>query len=107
MYSLKANILINDQGDVCITDFGLSRILECSGFTTRPGGTLRWMALELIPVDDADRRVTTYTDVWAFAMTVLEVRRRPMLRYDQSRLNVFVVNRSLLDLSLSITSKTT
>lgn len=53
-------------------------MLEATGFTTKSiGGTCRWMARELIaPADDEDDstpRVTTESDVWAFAMTVLEV----------------------------------
>ena len=63
-----------------MADFGLSRTLQKTGFTT-PGlgvGTLLYMAPELMPrTDDEDEpspRVTQETDVWAFSMTVLEVR---------------------------------
>ena len=42
-------------------------------------GTFRWMAPELFAVDDDDDenlpQLTTCTDVWSFAMTVLEARR--------------------------------
>jgi serine/threonine protein kinase len=70
---------VNDKHEAVLTDFGLSRILETSGFTNKlTGGTCRWMAHELIaPRDDDDDYsppVTTATDVWAFAMTVIEVR---------------------------------
>jgi len=73
-----SNILINDQGEANITDFGLSRILEVSGFTTKTAaGTYRYMAPELYSVceeEDADApRVTVATDVWAFSMTVVEI----------------------------------
>jgi serine/threonine protein kinase len=71
----KTNILINDREEACLSDFGLSRVLECSGFTTGPGGSARWMAPELIItgyVSEAPR-VTNETDVWAFAMATLEV----------------------------------
>jgi len=77
----QSNILVNDDQDACISDFGLSRILEVTGFTTTSvGGTCRWMARELIappePEDEEEStpRVTTESDVWAFAMTVLEVK---------------------------------
>ena len=40
---------MNDEREACITDFGLSRILGESGFTTKSvGGTHRWMAPELL-----------------------------------------------------------
>jgi len=77
---LKAvNILIDDDGSAVITDFGLSRILSERGFTTEDiGGSVRWMAPELlIPPKCADGSeelaVTFASDVWAFAMTVIEV----------------------------------
>ena len=73
---------MNDAGEACISDFGLSRILETSGFTTKAGGTCRWMAYELIvPPDNYEEdeeeeyvpQPTIASDVWAFAMTALEV----------------------------------
>ncbi|KAH7909351.1 kinase-like domain-containing protein [Hygrophoropsis aurantiaca] len=71
-----SNILINDRGKACITDFGLSRILETAGFTTKNlKGTTRYIALELITHDSHDiaPRLTIETDVWAFGMTGLEI----------------------------------
>jgi serine/threonine protein kinase len=36
----QSNILVNDMGEAQLTDFGLSRVLEFSGFTTKSvGGT--------------------------------------------------------------------
>lgn len=75
----QVNVLISDDGAACLSDFGLSRILQTSGFTTKNvAGTYRWMALELLdPVvrDDgeSDCLATTASDVWALAMTILEV----------------------------------
>ncbi|TFK44943.1 kinase-like domain-containing protein [Crucibulum laeve] len=76
-----SNILVNDQQQATLTDFGLSRMLETSGFTTKTvGGTCRWMAYELLaPCEDDDDDeeftppLTTESDVWAFGMTVLEI----------------------------------
>jgi len=79
-----SNILIDDNGEVRLTDFGLSRILQTSGFTTKTAsGTLRYMAPELVEIceesaeeeeeEESAPRVTVGTDVWAFGMTVTEV----------------------------------
>jgi len=72
------NILVNDEHKACISDFGLSRILEASGFTTTSvGGTYRWMAYELIAYEFdglSVPKITKATDTWAFGMTVVEVR---------------------------------
>ena len=70
---------MNDTHEACLADFGLSRVLGESGFTTTSvGGTSRWMACELITSFNEEGenvpQVTTAGDVWAFAMTVLEVR---------------------------------
>ncbi|KAF7968619.1 hypothetical protein HWV62_30013 [Athelia sp. TMB] len=73
----SSNILINDEREASISDFGLSRLLQYTGFTTKVvGGTYRWMAFELVnPENDEEEEpaITTATDVWAFAMTVLEI----------------------------------
>jgi len=74
-----SNILVNDEYEACITDFGLSRVLGESGFTTKSiCGTCRWMACELITPSNEEEeetipQITTATDVWAFGMTVLEI----------------------------------
>jgi serine/threonine protein kinase len=72
---------VNDWHDACISDFGLSRILEAEGFTTKSvGGTSRWMAYELVaPPEEGEEeehipQVSAATDIWAFGMTALEVR---------------------------------
>jgi len=72
------NILINDDGEASVIDFGLSRTFHVTGVTTQTGpGTPRFMAPELISlVEDEDEvitRVTKKTDVWAFGMTVIEI----------------------------------
>jgi serine/threonine protein kinase len=74
----QTNILVNDKHEACLADFGLSRVLGESGFTTTSvGGTSRWMACELIMSSNEEGnvpQVTAASDVWAFSMTVLEVR---------------------------------
>lgn len=72
----QQNILIDDNGSAVISDFGLSRILEESGFTPpNVCGTIRWMARELLIPDDETivSLVTESSDVWAFGMTSIEV----------------------------------
>jgi len=95
------NILVNDKHDACITDFGLSRILDVSGFTTQTvKGTYRWMAYELLAYELLGRavpRITAASDIWAFGMTVLEVLtgRLPFYRlYSDSAVIISVVNGS-------------
>ncbi|KAH0829093.1 kinase-like domain-containing protein, partial [Lanmaoa asiatica] len=78
--SLQGNILISDGGQAVLADFGLSIVLEMSGFTTKnTPGTLRYMAPELLAesTTSAATRPTTATDVWAFGITATEVRLGP------------------------------
>ena len=67
---------MDDGHRACIADFGVSRILGEPGFTTNSVcGTYRWMAYELLASGgESIPQVTAASDVWAFGMTVLEVR---------------------------------
>lgn len=67
-----SNILINDNGDVHLADFGLSCIMGSSELTTKAAaaGTYRYMAPELF---NEIAKTTQATDVWAFAMTAIEI----------------------------------
>ncbi|EUC67019.1 tyrosine kinase domain protein [Rhizoctonia solani AG-3 Rhs1AP] len=72
---LKAyNILVSSTGIIKITDFDYSIFPECSlvfSATTRVGGgTLRWMAPELVLEENPPQR-NTKTDVYALGMTLL------------------------------------
>jgi serine/threonine protein kinase len=103
-YQLQSNILIDDDGAAAIADFGLARVLQMSDFTSKTAspasGNLthivheqsatcegeefnpvttdgwRWKAFELMTasLEETTTRVTIETDVWAFSMTVIEVR---------------------------------
>ncbi|CAE6395557.1 unnamed protein product [Rhizoctonia solani] len=73
---LKAcNILVSSTGILKITDFDYSIFPECSlmfSATTRMGGgTLRWMAPELL-LDEACPQRNIKTDIYALGMTFLE-----------------------------------
>lgn len=69
-----------------LSDFGLSWILDGlpSGHTSsaKPGGTLRYLAPELVGGSDPDEHVypTTKSDVFAFACTCVQVGKMPPLR---------------------------
>ncbi|KAF8502442.1 ras guanine nucleotide exchange factor domain-containing protein [Gautieria morchelliformis] len=76
-----ANILISDTEAACITDFGLSVILEEEGemqSTQTPDnhGNSRWMAPELIKpelIGLSAVKPNKATDVWSYGMLCLEI----------------------------------
>lgn len=72
----KANILINNDHEACLADFGLVMSLQVSAtVTTTLKGTLRWMAPELLKSSDPEGGVPTRaSDVYALAMVFYEVR---------------------------------
>ncbi|KAK7029781.1 kinase-like domain-containing protein [Favolaschia claudopus] len=71
-----ANILIQGNGAACLADFGLSNF---SDVTTSPstnrGGSVYWMAPELLDPDQFESHFvrTTATDVYAFGCVCFEV----------------------------------
>ncbi|KAF9487899.1 hypothetical protein BDN71DRAFT_1404066, partial [Pleurotus eryngii] len=54
------NVLINGDGDACLSDFGLSTVISdiqgVSTFTSSIGGNVRFAAPELYKVGDDDVR---------------------------------------------------
>jgi len=70
-----ANILITDRLEACLCDFGLSRFATENTLwrttATHAGGTLRWMAPELITEDVCTP--TTSSDIYAYGMTCYEI----------------------------------
>ncbi|KII88779.1 hypothetical protein PLICRDRAFT_42015 [Plicaturopsis crispa FD-325 SS-3] len=73
-----ANVLISESGRACLSDFGLSKVLEAAPPGTQSaaiGATAyRWLAPELIDLSgETTTPVSTYTDVWSFGMLCLEV----------------------------------
>jgi len=81
------NVLINNDGKACLIDFGLSRIVDTRGFTTKtPVSSQRYAAPELYELNALEEqtpleergelgipRFTYKSDVWAFALLVVEV----------------------------------
>lgn len=70
----QANILINDDLHVCLTDFGLTTMTDASVVKSSPALSARWAAPELI---DPDKFKTTHfpfpADIYAFACVCIEV----------------------------------
>ncbi|KAJ3576723.1 hypothetical protein NP233_g239 [Leucocoprinus birnbaumii] len=70
-----ANVLVHSSGRACLADFGLSTIrdpevmaMTTSSSSSGCGGTIRWMAPELLSSHDTDDPISTKaTDIYAFA----------------------------------------
>lgn len=84
---------MDDDGNVKIADFGLSRIniIRTRATMASGRGTVRWQAPELLfSADDADEdldedgHVTMMSDMFAFGMTLYEVRFRLLYLITQS-----------------------
>lgn len=64
--------MIDDKSNAILTDFGISRMIGTSGYTTKSlAGSVRWMARELLTTED--EIPSRESDVWSFGMTILEV----------------------------------
>jgi len=72
MIVFQANVLISNNGEALLTDFGFSVAVNSSfsmalSNTGGTKGTLRWMAPEILD----GGAVSPQADVWAFGMTTL------------------------------------
>lgn len=63
------NILIDGKGQVKVTDFGLAKLADASGFGAAGGGTIGYMPLEQMRGEDLDARC----DEWALASVAYEM----------------------------------
>ncbi len=63
------NVLINRQGQVKVTDFGLATLADASGFGAAGGGTIGYMPLEQMRGENLDARC----DEWALASVAYEM----------------------------------
>ena len=63
------NVLINHQGQVKVTDFGLATLADASGYGVAGGGTIGYMPLEQMRQENLDVRC----DEWALASLTYEM----------------------------------
>ena len=74
------NILVDNDGHIRLTDFGLALIYDATAYSyssIHGGGAVRWKAPELIDPEEcgADSARPTYkSDVYSYACVVIEVR---------------------------------
>jgi serine/threonine protein kinase len=85
MHVLQHNVLIDNNGNALVADFGRSKIIDRRGFTTTFSGSARYMAPELLVPPFAELSqaeggggdyipiLTKKTDVYGFGMVALEV----------------------------------
>ena len=77
--TIQGNILVDNHGRACLTDFGMSVVVEAApqqSGSNQNGGHLCYLAPELIDpetfgMDNA--RPTRASDVYAFGCTAVEV----------------------------------
>jgi len=77
----SANILVDEDGHACLCDIGLSLLIEPSEFTSfKTAGACRWTAPEIMspqedlePISDSTSPFTFESDIYAFAMTLVEI----------------------------------
>ncbi|KAF7299457.1 Kinase-like protein [Mycena indigotica] len=71
-----SNILIDDDGHACLTDFGLTVLSDATTQTQHGAGSVRWMAPEILnPTACGLEKFakTTASDIYAFACVCLEL----------------------------------
>jgi serine/threonine protein kinase len=75
-----SNVLVGEDGQAVLSDFGLSFIIQSSDFTSvKTAGTCRWTAPEIMnppeetPPDAPSVPYSLPGDIYAFAMTTLEI----------------------------------
>ncbi|KAJ3575286.1 hypothetical protein NP233_g1203 [Leucocoprinus birnbaumii] len=69
-----SNIMITDDGDVCLVDFGVVQLLRpLESPTISPGTRCRWMSPEIIFGEPSPALPSTSSDIWAFGMTILQI----------------------------------
>lgn len=88
------NVLINRQGQVKVTDFGLASLADASGFGAAGGGTIGYMPLEQMRGENLDARC----DEWALASVTYEMLsgKNPFLAPDLDKAESAIVDAELV-----------
>ncbi|MEG1434766.1 serine/threonine-protein kinase [Gordonibacter sp.] len=88
------NVLINRQGQVKVTDFGLATLADASGFGAAGGGTIGYMPLEQMRGENLDARC----DEWALASVTYEMLagQNPFLAPDLDRAETAIEDAELV-----------
>lgn len=88
------NVLINGQGQVKVTDFGLATLADASGCGTTGGGTIGYMPLEQMRQESLDARC----DEWALASLTYEMltERNPFLAPNLERAEAAIEDAELV-----------
>ncbi|KAK0199421.1 kinase-like domain-containing protein [Desarmillaria ectypa] len=71
-----AKILVNDDYQCCLADFGLALVVETQvpgSPALALGGSTRWLAPEVLNIQLFDPNYITARDVYAFGCTVIEI----------------------------------
>lgn len=72
-----ANILVNASGEAALADFGLCTVIAVAGqpstITSNGGGSVRWMAPELLIPSEGAMNKTRASDVYSFGSVILEI----------------------------------
>ena len=95
----KANVLVDNDGHACLTDFGLTQVIpdgEAFSPTTNMGGTPRWMSPERLDPESFSLRgdgQTKESDCYALGMTIYEVLsgHSPFFQFQRQHVVVFKV----------------
>jgi serine/threonine protein kinase len=78
------NIIITDQGQAQISDFGIAQILDTSSFMTMTQSNIRFTAPELMPTEEVDLltvRPTSRSDIFSLGMLLLQLFHGPDTLY--------------------------
>jgi serine/threonine protein kinase len=89
LIKFQSNVLINENGNAVLADFGLSRLLadhETSFFASHSSGAIRWAAPEIIefgtekPNEQVDKP-NKESDIYSFGCIMMQVTPRPLLSF--------------------------
>jgi serine/threonine protein kinase len=79
------NVLVRNVEHVCVSDFGLTKMMQRDETAIIVGGkvAIKWLALECIRY----KRFTCKSDVWAYGVTLWEILSYPSRPYDGVPIN--------------------